>query len=137
MAYVPKGVRNQVIQRARGFCEYCYASQAILVDMEIDHIVPERAGGTTTLASLCLSCFSCNAHKRQFQTGLDSHTNTLVRLFHLRHDRWENHFRWSGDYTRIIGISPTGRATVERLQMNRESVVMARRRWLLAGWKPE
>lgn len=36
--------------------EACQTQQVIVVSMEIDHIVPESAGGETTLANLCLAC---------------------------------------------------------------------------------
>ena len=48
---------------------------------------------------------------------------------------------WSGDRLRIIGISPIGRATCQRLDMNDEchdegAIVRARRLWLKGGWHP-
>jgi hypothetical protein len=52
-------------------------------------------------------------------------------LFHPRVDRWVEHFAWSDDTTLLIGTTPTGRATVEELKLNREAVVNLRR--VLAG----
>jgi len=40
----------------------------------------------------------------------------VVRPFHPRADRWEKHFKFERD--RIVGLTPTGRATVWLLQMN-------------------
>ncbi len=49
-----------------------------------------------------------------------------MSLYHPRKDRWREHFSWNGDFTRIIGLTPTGRATVDALRMNREGVVNLR-----------
>jgi hypothetical protein len=57
-------------------------------------------------------------------------------LFHPRRQVWHEHFTWSADATRIEGITPTGRATVVALRMNRAMIVAARGRWFLAGWHP-
>ncbi len=37
-------------------------------------------------------------------------------LFHPRSDRWLDHFRWDGPV--LIGLTPSGRATVDVLDMN-------------------
>jgi hypothetical protein len=39
------------------------------------------------------------------------------------------HFAWSNDRQRILGITPSGRATVEALRMNRPQLVNLRRIW--------
>jgi hypothetical protein len=39
-----------------------------------------------------------------------------VRLFNPRRERWAEHFLFRG--VRIMGITPTGRATVQVLAMN-------------------
>lgn len=48
---------------------------------------------------------------------------------------------WTADGLRIIGITPIGRATCHRLDLNDErhnegSIVKARRLWLRGGWHP-
>jgi hypothetical protein len=40
----------------------------------------------------------------------------LVPLFHLRRDRWEDHFSWDG--VTIVGRTPVGRAAAELLAMH-------------------
>jgi hypothetical protein len=60
----------------------------------------------------------------------------IVPLFHPRRDRWGDHFAWNADFTRIVGLTPTGRATVEKLQLNRVGVVNLRRVMLIAGLHP-
>jgi hypothetical protein len=47
-------------------------------------------------------------------------------LFNPRRDRWYDHFIWSVDQLYIVGLTATGRATVEALAMNRERVIHIR-----------
>jgi hypothetical protein len=44
-------------------------------------------------------------------------------------DRWSTHFAWSSDQQRILGSTPTGRATVAALRMNRPQLANLRRIW--------
>ena len=136
MAYISKALRKQVTERAKGYCEYCQTAQAIVIEMEIDHVLPESAGGETQLSNLCLACISCNTFKHDFLTEIDPITNEQVSLFNPRIQMWIDHFEWNENGTKIVGLSPIGRATVERLQMNREIVINARHRWVQAGWHP-
>jgi hypothetical protein len=48
-----------------------------------------------------------------------------VPLFHPRQDRWSDHFRWAPGY-RLRGVTPTGRATIAALGMNRPAVIAIR-----------
>ena len=136
MAYLSEGLRQQVIERAHGRCEYCQTQQVVVVSMEIDHIVPESAGGASDSDNLCLACISCNGFKQDFQTAVDPETSAELRLFHPRHDVWSEHFYWSEDSVTLLGHSPEGRATIMRLKMNRPAVCESRRLWVSAGWHP-
>lgn len=136
MAYIMPSLRQAVIERAHGRCEYCGTWQAIVVEMEIDHVIPESAGGPTDAGNLCLTCVGCNGFKLAFQGGTDPMTGEDAPLFNPRRDQWEEHFRWSEDGTAIVGLTVVGRATAARLQMNRPRMVEARRLWVQAGWHP-
>lgn len=35
---------------------------------------------------------------------------------------WAAHFIWSVDYTELIGLTPTGRATIALLELNRPRI---------------
>jgi hypothetical protein len=48
----------------------------------------------------------------------------MVRLFHPRRDLWPDHFAWIGPH--IVGLMPTGRATVNVLQLNRLEAALVR-----------
>lgn len=136
MARISSRLRNEVSKRARYRCEYCQTQGTIVVTLQIDHIIPQAAGGTASPDNLCLACISCNSFKSDYEFGLDPLTETDVALFHPRRQQWEDHFRWSDDGLRLIGSTAIGRATVNRLRTNRAEAVASRRVWVAAGLHP-
>ena len=104
--------------------------------MQIDHIIPQAVGGTTALDNLCLACIGCNSYKRDFQVGLDPITDEEALLFNPRQQQWDDHFQWSDSNLRLIGLTATGRATINRLRINRAEMVESRREWVDAGKHP-
>ena len=105
------------------------------VEFEVDHILPRAAGGKTTAANLCLSCPTCNRHKATRLTALDPVTRQSVPMFHPNQDRWLDHFAWNADGTRLQGLTPTGRATIDALHVNRAALLTLRRYWGAAGFQ--
>lgn len=101
-----------------------------------EHIVPRSQGGATALENLAFACQGCNNHKYNKTQGRDPVTEQLVSLFHPRQQRWGDHFTWNDDFTLVIGLTPTGRATVETLCLNREGLVNLRRILYAAGEHP-
>jgi hypothetical protein len=55
----------------------------------------------------------------------------VVLLFHPRKDQWGDHFSLEG--ARIVGLTPTGRATVWLLQMNSPGRIELRTTLMAAG----
>lgn len=104
--------------------------------MQIEHIIPLAAGGTSDESNLWLSCAWCNSYKAAQTHAIDAQTGGLVPLFNPRTQLWIEHFRWSADGIHIVGITATGRATVEALRLNNEYILPARGQWVLAGWHP-
>jgi hypothetical protein len=101
--------------------------------MHVEHIEP--AGGDQ-LDNLCLSCPSCNLSKGKVTTSNDPETGEIVSLFNPRTQLWSEHFEWIEDGARILGKTPIGRATIERLKMNIERVITSRQVWIKAGAHP-
>ena len=100
MAYIPKKLRQQVTKRAKRRCEYCKARLDIVLYVEIDHVIPESAGGETTLENLCLACAPCNRAKQDAQIVIDPETGEEAPLFNPRTQSWSVHFSWSeGNYS--------------------------------------
>ncbi|MGB3641130.1 MAG: HNH endonuclease [Rivularia sp. (in: cyanobacteria)] len=85
--------------------------------------MPKSRGGETTLDNLALSCQGCNNHKYNKIQGCDSVSGETVSLYHPRQELWNDNFAWNNDFTLVIGLTPTRRATVETLKLNREGVV--------------
>jgi len=136
-SYVPLWLRERVAQTAQYRCGYCLSSEAVVgAPMEIDHLIPESLGGLTEEANLWLACSLCNNHKADRIAAPDPVTGELVRFFNPRQQSWPVHFCWSDAGDRIVGLTPTGRATVIALHLNRPSLIRARQLWVVAGWHP-
>lgn len=126
--------RRLVYERAGGYCEYCRTFElSIGQAMHVDHIDP-NAGNNPD--NLCLACPSCNLSKGASITGIDPAGGGSSRLFNPRLDNWGDHFQWVGGGLLIQGMTPAGRATVERLKMNRPRIIRARQNWIIAGVHP-
>ena len=69
------------------------------------------------MENLALQCPCCSLHKSNKLTAIDPLTQTLVELFHPLQQAWAEHFAQESDGT-CVGLTPTGRATVEALHMN-------------------
>jgi len=129
--------RRAVVERARGCCEYCRSQARFAMQpFSVEHIVPRSRGGKTTLDNLALACQGCNNHKYTKTEGRDLVSGGIVPLYCPRRQRWRDHFSWNEDFTRIIGLTPTGRATVETLRLNREGLVNLRRILYTMGEHP-
>jgi 5-methylcytosine-specific restriction endonuclease McrA len=126
-----------VRQRAKYCCEYCIAQEKFTPDnFSGEHIVPVSKGGTDDIENLALACQRCNNLKYIFTHSLDPGTGKIVPLYNPRTDDWHAHFRWDETFTLIIGLSPTGRATVKRLELNRESLINFRTAFRILGLHP-
>jgi len=102
----------------------------------VEHIVLQVKGGSDDAANLAWSCQGCNQHKFTAVSGTDTLTARKVRLYHPRLLHWNRHYEWSEDRLRMVGKTPTGRATIERLKLNRFGVVNLRRSLLATDEHP-
>jgi hypothetical protein len=135
---IPAPIARRIREAARNRCGYCLAPQDLVLDrLEIEHIVPVGAGGTDDETNLWLACGICNGHKWKHTSEPDPLTNEVVPLFNPRTQTWSEHFEWSEDGIRVIGLTPTGRATVAALKLDSDQVALAvRTRWVEVGWHP-
>jgi 5-methylcytosine-specific restriction endonuclease McrA len=120
--YIRKAVRQQVIERSKGYCEYCkflaiYSHDSFV----IEHIEPIVLGSSNELDNLAYACGGCNSFKQAAVQAIDPETQQFVPLFHPREQLWKDHFKWSTDVLLIEGLTPSGRATIERLKTNRSA----------------
>lgn len=135
--YIKIEEQNVIIERARGRCEYCqswmqYATQSFV----FEHIIPISRDGETKLENLALACGGCNQHKHIKVEAPDPVDRKPAPLYNPRRQRWQDHFGWDEDYTHVVGLTPTGRATVEALKINRSGVVNMRNLLRTAGKHP-
>ncbi len=135
--YIPRAVRERVRAQARNRCGYCLSQEAVTGQpLEIEHIVPEARGGTSAEMNLWLACGQCNLRKGERIVGVDPQTGTRAPLFDPRRQRWAEHFVWADGASVIVGVTATGRATMDTPDLNRQILVDARRIWVAAGWHP-
>lgn len=120
--------KSIVAQRAGYCCEYCLSQMRYAPDpFAVDHIVPSALGGANDLSNLAYACLGWNGRKFTATTANDPVTGEIAPLYNPRIHQWLDHFGWSTDFTLMIGLTPAGRATIERLQLNRPGVVNLRR----------
>lgn len=135
--HVPAPLRREIHLAAVGRCAYCRCHEDLMgIPFEIDHIIPLSEHGATIFDNLCLSCPTCNRYKANKRMAIDVVTGHLAALFHPRKQEWGEHFSWTEGGLRIIGKTPTGRATIETLHINRPVLVQLRGYWKVLGLHP-
>jgi hypothetical protein len=134
---IPDKIQQQVRQRASFLCEYCHTSEKWqYVPFTVDHVIPPKLGGLEDLNNLALACFHCNRYKSNQVTAVDPQTQQEAPLFNPRKQSWRTHFVWSVDRLHIIGLTPIGRATIAKLQLNRPRIIPIRAADLIVDRHP-
>jgi len=72
------------------------------------------------------ACPTCNSSKHSKMNVYDRVTRRTVPLFNPRTASWNDHFRWSRNGLKLLAKTPTGRATIRALRMNRRGVTVLR-----------
>lgn len=125
-------LREVVQERAANRCEYCCLPHfAQLMPFHVEHIIAKQHGGRDEAENLAWSCDRCNAYKGPNLSSIDPLTAEIVPLFHPRMNNWHDHSLVVDG--KIEGKSPTGRATVQLLQMNAKRRVEVRRELIEEG----
>ncbi len=137
MSGVSAATWEYVLARAGYRCEYCHMFGWWL---EPDHIIPRSrwlefgdGPGLHEAPNLAAACVSSNKSKWRHVDGVDPLSETRYPLFNPRLANWKDHFAFTDDTLEIVGISPMGRATINRLRMNRPPYRQQRRILLLAA----
>jgi len=134
--YIPATLIKEVRGRARAACEYCLLPQnSQEATFHIDHIVPRLAGGKTESANLALACVTCSLRKAAKLDAIDPQTHETVGLFHPREQIWSEHIKLTDEFL-FEGLTPTGRASIESLGMNRTAIVSIRKELNFLGRFP-
>jgi hypothetical protein len=139
---IPKPIQALVRQRGNYRCEYCHYPEILsTAPLSIEHTLPTSLGGSDDFENLALACRCCNEKRYNFTTGIDPATGKAEALFSPRQDSWAQHFAWSADGIYLVGTTPMGRATVNRLDLNDEKrqepfIQAARQQWVVSGLHP-
>ena len=135
MDEISQSLHAEVVGRAGNRCEYCQLAQAGQeATFHVDHVTPRVAGGMTISSNLALACVSCSLRKGAKRMATDPETGEETLLFDPRTQAWAENFRWEGE--RIVPLTPTGRATVAALAMNRPLIVAIRSEEIAQGRHP-
>lgn len=136
-AGIPTAIRQKVAERAIWCCEYCKSQEQFAPQpFTLDHIMPISKGGDNDFKNLALACQGCNGSKLAKLAVLDPLTKTVVYLFNPRLQIWTEHFAWDETFTRIVGLTSNGRATVNALKLNRKQLFNLRTFLIVFGEHP-
>ena len=140
---ISNAVKQMVRERAQYLCEYCHSSERLGANrFTVEHVRPRSLGGSDDLDNLALACRRCNERRYNFVAGVDPETQAVVALFNPRQQQWVEHFVWIEEGIAIAGITPIGRATCIRLDLNDtrypedDSIRATRRLWVKTGLHP-
>ena len=124
---INKRTKKIVFHRAQFICEYCLIPASHTPQsFNGEHIIPVSKNGTDDLDNLACACGGCNSSKSDKTHARDPFDRKIVPLFHPRQMLWYDHFVWSPDCIEVRGITPTGRATVQALNLNRAGLMNLR-----------
>src|SRR4051794_37016300 len=115
MSDVSPSLHDEVVLRARNRCEYCQLSQlGQEAAFHIDHVIPRAAAGRPwpAISPWPASHVPCGSGRIRRPRTLSPGR------------KWAEHFRWEGE--RVAPLTPTGRATVAALAMNRPMILAIR-----------
>jgi hypothetical protein len=102
----------------------CNKNVKNVCDSDSGEALPICAGGPTTLDNLALAGVSCSLRKGAKTEATDPDSGKKVLIFNPRTDRWDGHFRWND--VQVVGLTVTGRATIQLLRLNRPLVLALR-----------
>lgn len=70
--------RQDIYAKYNGHCAYC-GKEIEYKDMQVDHIIPKRLGGTNDLNNLNPACRRCNHYKRAYR--LERYRDLIKKLY--------------------------------------------------------
>ena len=133
--HIPIELRRLVVERAHECCEYCLLHQDDAESPhQVDHLIAIEHSGQTISENLALACQLCNRYKGSDLATIDPAEGKIVPLFNPRTQIWSEHFELAG--AQILGLTSTGRATVELLRLNDEARLLDRQALIDAGRYP-
>ena len=101
---------------------------------QVDHLIPLKHSGQTVSVNLARVCLDCNRYKGSNLAAIDPVEGNIVPLFNPRMQTWNEHFVLDG--VRIVGLTPTGRATISLLRLNDPARLLQRQALIEANRYP-
>lgn len=102
-------LRQFVIDRANGCCEYCLSQAKFSPDpFSIEHIVPRSKGGSDLEENLAFSCQGCNGHKHTATQAIDPINGESTVLYNPRIHPWAEHFVWNETFSMVVARTAIG-----------------------------
>ena len=95
---------------------YFHEEDLPLWPFHLDHVIAGQHAGSDDPGNLAWACQRCNLCKGTNLSAMDPDSAQVVRLFNLRADEWNQQFKIESE--RLVGVTPTGRATVWLLRIN-------------------
>lgn len=133
--YIGAELRQLVADRASYRCEYCLIHREdTFFGCEVDHIISRKHGGATEEDNLAYACMICNRRKGSDLGSILRPTGELVRFFHPRKDKWENHFELAGPL--IKSLTEIGEVTARIFEFNNEERLLERGELIALGRYP-
>lgn len=118
-------VRGAVRSAFEGRCGYCGVSEtSVGGELEMDHYLPQAAGGSDDIDNLVYACTACNRFKGDYCPVAG--TPESLRLLHPRRDEASAHVVET-ENGRLVGLTPRGWLHIQRLHLNRPQLVELRR----------
>lgn len=140
---ISNATRQTVRERAAYLCEYCHSPERLSANrFTVDHVVPRSLKGSDDISNLALACRRCNERRYNFVAGVDPETQEIAPIFNPRRQKWAEHFVWIKSGVIIQGVTPTGRATCDRLDLNdlrypeEDSIQATRQFWIQTKLHP-
>lgn len=136
-SYISTKIKDLVISRSEGYCEYCKCPADFSTEpFSIEHILPRSKDGLDEIGNLAYACIGCNIYKSDKTEFLDVVSQKIASLYNPRTMHWHDHFIWDESLTSIIGKTAIGRATIEALKLNRRQIKNLRRALMAIGEHP-
>lgn len=140
---ISDAIRQTIRERANYLCEYCHSPERLSANrFTVDHVIPKSLSGSDDIDNLALACRRCNERRYNFVAGVDPETRAIVSIFNPRQQKWKEHFTWIENGIVIQGVTPVGRATCARLDLNDmryledDSIRGTRRFWIQTRLHP-
>jgi len=114
-ARIPARLRELIRAQSQYRCGYCRSAETVTgVSLEIEHLIPEAAGGSSDEKNLWLACVTCNKIKSDQTHARDPITDRRLRLFNPR-TQIPMFFKYTARFVLFLSFFPCAQTSAIRL----------------------